>query len=131
MVHHCIPHYFVFSHLQVYNKEFTDKLVSDFKNINLSDYTGFIKQTKKRTPKKCIDCGKEVCKDKKVMRCVRCGHLKQRKVVRPSYEQLLKDRAELKSNVQIGKKYSVTDNAIKKWFITYEKEMNIENVQSK
>lgn len=43
-----------------------------------------------------------------------------RKVERPSYEQLQKDIHEM-SVVQVGKKYGVSDNAIRKWIKKYEK----------
>ena len=48
------------------------------------------------------------------------GHKNQRKVERPSYEQLLKDLEE--SNwTQVGNEYGVSDNAVRKWVRMYEK----------
>ena len=44
----------------------------------------------------------------------------QRKVVRPSYETLIKDKETL-TWVAMGKKYGVSDVAIRKWFKIYEK----------
>lgn len=52
--------------------------------------------------------------------CGYCNHLKQRKVKRPPYEQLIKDIKEMGYR-GTGKKYSVSDNAIRKWKINYEK----------
>jgi hypothetical protein len=46
---------------------------------------------------------------------------RQRKVVRPSYEQLLADLREL-SWVAVGAKYGVSDNAVRKWLQRYQAE---------
>ena len=40
---------------------------------------------------------------------------------RPSFLQLKQDIEEPKSMVQVGRKYSVSDNAIRKWIKNYEK----------
>lgn len=45
--------------------------------------------------------------------------LKQRKVERPSLEQLIKE-IKLSNYCDVGKKYNVTDNTIRKWFIYYD-----------
>lgn len=51
-----------------------------------------------------------------------CSEASQRKVKRPSYEQLLTDIKELNHNIcAIGRKYGVTDNAIRKWIKAYKK----------
>jgi very-short-patch-repair endonuclease/transposase len=50
--------------------------------------------------------------------------LKNRKVDRPSYEQLLEDLDNM-SYVKVGKKYKVSDNAIRKWIKYYKKEYNL------
>ena len=52
-------------------------------------------------------------------RCTVCSRKHTRKV-EPSKEQLLHDFKELKSFVQVGKKYEVSDNAVRKWMKTYE-----------
>jgi hypothetical protein len=63
---------------------------------------------KSKKSKKCLDChNKEIS-------------LKQRKVERPSYEQLLSE-IENSSYIATGKKYNVSDNAIRKWVKQYEK----------
>jgi hypothetical protein len=46
-------------------------------------------------------------------------HPETRKVERPSYEQLLKDVSEM-SMVAVGRKYGVSDNAVRKWLRWYE-----------
>jgi len=50
--------------------------------------------------------------------CEECRCLKSRKVDRPSKEQLELDILNM-SFVKIGKKYSVSDNAVRKWAKTY------------
>lgn len=87
-----------------------------------------IKTFKEVAPKPsnhCIDCNQEILELSE--RCVTCykkyqeAHL--RKVVRPSYEQLVEDMANL-SMVAIGNKYGVSDNSIRKWVKRYEKNMS-------
>jgi len=67
---------------------------------------------------KCIDCNNEIWNT--ATRCVTCHTVKSRKVVRPTYEQLLEDKKSL-NMVQIGKKYGVSDNSVRKWLKYYEK----------
>lgn len=66
---------------------------------------------------KCMLCGEEINRTSRY--CVKCAHFLKRKVNRPSLEQLQQDKEELKSLVAIGKKYNVSDNAIRKWFKQY------------
>lgn len=74
--------------------------------------------------KKCLDCDKLVYK-----KCIRCNNCNNKYKIktnaktmgRPSLEQLKKDLKELKSMVQVGVKYKVSDNAIRKWIRNYEK----------
>ena len=63
---------------------------------------------------------------KKCTRCTTCNikyRIKTQSVLtnRPSLEQLKADLKELKSMVQVGVKYKVSDNAIRKWIKSYEK----------
>ena len=86
--------------------------------------TGFRKMRVKtiRKPKKsrrssyCVDCGKPIYKNAK--RCIECSHILERHVERPSKEILEKEIYEY-SFVELGKKYGVTDNTIKKWCKAY------------
>ena len=74
--------------------------------------------------KKCLDCDKLVYK-----KCIRCNDCNNKYKIktnaemmgRPSLEQLKNDLKELKSMVQVGVKYKVSDNAIRKWIRNYEK----------
>lgn len=66
---------------------------------------------------KCIDCGKRV--NTKSSRCLKCYGIKsgidRRKVKdRPSKEEI-KEMQKTMTMVAIGKKYGVSDNAVRKW----------------
>ena len=60
----------------------------------------------------CKRCGKEI--SRKAQYCIQCGHIQQRIVKRPPREEL-KSLIRKYSFVELGKKYNVSDNAIKKW----------------
>jgi len=77
------------------------------------------KRNKEKINKTCKDCTKQI--SPKATRCKSCtATLKQStRSKRPSQEQLLEDRRILKSFSAIGRKYSVSDNAVRKWFKTY------------
>jgi transposase len=95
--------------------------------------------------KKCNICRKETIEKNKIEKIIKdrefyceCGNKKTkrsniciecfnkldksntRKIERPPYKQLLKEIEET-NFVQVGKKYGVTDNAIRKWINMYEK----------
>ena len=73
----------------------------------------------------CLECNKEFVKRSSKQRFCseKCAHAHRRKVEHPSYEQLLSDIKELNNNMcAIGRKYGVTDNAIRKWIKKYEKD---------
>ena len=64
----------------------------------------------------CVDCGKEISHG--AIRCPECHALYSRKVERPSAEQLSKELWET-NFTQVGKKYGVTDNTVRKWCKAY------------
>lgn len=64
------------------------------------------------------ECGKEKWKSSK--RCVDCGRNSQRKSVRPPLNQLLSEIEEL-GYCGTGRKYGVSDSAIRKWIKSYRK----------
>jgi hypothetical protein len=76
-----------------------------------------IETANKSIKNECKDCKKEIWNTS--VRCVDCHLIHTRKVERPSYEQLLKDKETL-TMLQIGKKYGVSDNAIRKWIKKYK-----------
>jgi len=68
-----------------------------------------------KTKDNCLKCGKELYDNyTKNKLCSNCYHISQRKVERPTKEQLINDIKEM-SMVKVGKKYNVSDNAIRKW----------------
>ncbi len=89
-----------------------------------------------REPRSCLHCGREfVPKYASHRYCSQiCGvHSKgprqprpeRRKVDRPSYEQLMAD-IESMSFLAIGRKYGVSDNAVRKWIRWYEYQREME-----
>lgn len=68
---------------------------------------------------KCIKC--QVNIDKNATRCDKCARFEQRKIIRPSYEQLIDDKNKM-TFTAIGRKYNVTDNTIRKWIRLYERD---------
>lgn len=73
-----------------------------------------------RQPNKCIDCSVEINNNAK--RCVKCQTISMQKVDRPSLEQLLLDVSQT-SYKATGRKYGVSDNAIRKWIKKYQKDL--------
>ena len=102
-------HYNLISLEEVQSKKYFD-----------NDFANFLRQDKiNKTTKKeyfCSECGKKISGDGVTGLCPECQHKKARIVERPN-------RAELKKLirttpfVQIGKKFNVSDNAIRKWCV--------------
>lgn len=65
--------------------------------------------------KYCCDCGVEI--DKNSSMCITCLGKKRRKVERPPIEKLIKEVDEIGYSAT-GRKYGVSDNAIRKWIKT-------------
>lgn len=63
---------------------------------------------------KCTSCGVSLKGNAKTGMCKPCYSLTQRKVKRPPIEQLLEELSN-SSFLAVGKKYGVSDNAIRKW----------------
>lgn len=74
----------------------------------------------------CKDCGKEIKKNS--IYCSVCAAKYRRKVVRPELSQLIQDFKVLKSYTQVGLKYNVSDNTIRKWVAYYGLPKNIKNL---
>ncbi len=66
--------------------------------------------------KKC-ECGKVILKDSKF--CSKCNGDKQRKVKRPSFEEL-KRLVKENGNTGVGRIYGVTEACVRKWIKNYE-----------
>ena len=55
-------------------------------------------------------------------------HLDQRQAERPPYEQLLEE-IEATSYLAVGRKYGVSDNAVRKWVRFYERQVERETAE--
>lgn len=81
-----------------------------------------------RQSKRCIDCHFKYIKLKNINKgksndfidIRKQPKLKKRKVVRPPYDELLKEVNKL-GYCAVGRKYGVSDNAIRKWIKIYQK----------
>ena len=108
---------------KIYLDEFVLKLVSYLKTFDeysyeeLTELNNLIKFNKGIKDKYC-GCGKKILKNSKT--CTKCLGQYSRKVERPEYNILIKEIEEL-GYVGTGKKYGVSDNAIRKWVKSYEK----------
>ena len=86
-------------------------------NCNAGLKTHCVGNRKYKKKRYYCSCGNEISKGAK--KCKECSSVNQRKVERPSYEQLLKDIEETNYSTT-GRKYSVSDNTIRKWIKKYE-----------
>lgn len=66
----------------------------------------------------CLICGRTLQEKQKNCCSVECSSIFSRKVNRPTKEELMTDLKN-KSILSIGKKYGVSDNAIRKWMKSY------------
>jgi len=97
-------------------------------NASLDTHCGKNKHTKNR----CLDCGQKCTKN--AIRCKKCSNLHLntnlsncillRKVDRPPYSELKKE-IEQNGYSATGRKYGVSDNAIRKWIKYYEKNITL------
>jgi hypothetical protein len=89
------------------------------------NYSNVIKLHKQKNESETIkenkscECGMEINIRSKM--CEKCWSLKNRKVDRPPFNQLLNEVAELGYS-GTGRKYGVSDNTIRKWLLSFEKE---------
>jgi hypothetical protein len=79
-------------------------------------------KSKSIEPSFCLGCGRTLQFKQKRFCSVACGSLGARKVERPSKTQLLSDLRSM-SCLAVGRKYAVSDNAIRKWARAYEIDM--------
>lgn len=89
-------------------------LTDTYKGKNVKTY----KDVEQKQTNTCLDCKKDITKNS--FRCEECQKIKARVVERPSYEQLKKELT-TSNYLAMGRKYSVSDNTIRKWMRWYEK----------
>ena len=65
----------------------------------------------------CIDCGKKISHNRE--RCQKCAEFHNRKAERPNREDFKKEVRE-NSFASLGKKYGLSDNAIRKWCVSFK-----------
>lgn len=76
------------------------------------NYCGSANLPSNKKIKYCPDCGREILYTS--TRCTVCASKHRRRIERPSIETLLKEK-ETMSFCEIGRKYGVSDNTIRKW----------------
>jgi very-short-patch-repair endonuclease len=99
------------------NKELFIKNLKNYINeLSINKPIITIMQKKSNVVESLCICGKP--KKLKSKNCNKCRGINDRKVNRPSHEQLLQEIKEL-GYCGTGKKYGVSDNAIRKWIKSY------------
>lgn len=76
----------------------------------------------------CIDCGKQVS-IKGTVRCIECNAKNNRKIKRPSREEL-KNMIRSTSFVAIGRQFNVSDNTIRKWCKSYNLPLQVSEIKT-
>jgi group I intron endonuclease len=96
-----------------------DDTISEINNgkTRVVDGVSYPIRKNKIDDKKCAICGKLICSTSTL--CVSCNNEHMRVANRPSREEL-KHLLRLYSFTQLANEYGVSDNAIKKWCITYK-----------
>lgn len=92
-----------------------DLLITTFDEKRAEEITKKIEDSKVKHSNYCISCGKVI--DRKATYCVNCYN-EIRKKDRPTREELKKDIRNMPMT-QVGKKYQVSDNGIRKWCDAY------------
>lgn len=89
------------------------------RNKNSQTYKNKVQREKTKVIYNCQCCGVELKTNSKTGLCINCYSKTQRKVERPTKDKLQKE-IETSSYTAVGKKYGVSDNAIRKWLKNYK-----------
>ena len=105
-------------------KSILNKIISNIDVIYEFDYDKYLLNKLNKTKQNVCECGKKI--NKKSKRCRNCARpdsdIKRRKVERPTYQTLIIDVENIGYSAT-GRKYGVSDNAIRKW-LKYYKSIN-------
>ncbi len=71
-----------------------------------------------RPKSKCLICEKDIYKKNQKYCSRECNNI-SKTIKIPTYQDLIKSFEDLNSFLQVGKKYNVSDNAVRKWCIRY------------
>lgn len=103
------------------------KLQTSFNAEKAQEINQQIELSKTALVKQCEICGKPISKYAKY--CTDCSAKQRRTVERPSREQLKYDIRNMPM-LQVGKKYNVSDNAIRKWCVKMNLPQKVSEIKS-
>ena len=108
------------------NKDAKKRRISEYAKKNktiVEEYISNVIETEKQTF--CIDCGTEITY--KAARCEPCCRKSSRVVIdRPDYQTLKKQYEDCGKNMRkLATIHNVSDKAVTKWFVEYEKDLGI------
>ena len=103
-------------HREIHEGLINEKLKSSYDEEIANEILSEYRQKKTPTKKYCLCCGKEI--DIKATYCVNCFNKLRSNPNKPTRQEL---KAEIRtlSFVEIGEKYGVSDNGIRKWCVSY------------